>query len=103
MKTNSVLDLAQKLKRARVLTGLSQKELGKKLGVSDKTISAYELGRAIPPLPTLQKIAEITEKPLEYFFEEKTEMDKLKTIEKKLDIIVEEIRKLSNNLKNDGQ
>jgi len=39
---------------------MSQKQLAKKLGISDKTISAYETGRAIPPTPTLTKIAEIT-------------------------------------------
>ena len=30
------------------------------LGISDKTISAYETGRAIPPSSTLAKIAELT-------------------------------------------
>lgn len=48
------------IKKARVTSGLSQKDLAKKLGVSDKTVSAYETGRAIPPTPTLAKIAEIT-------------------------------------------
>jgi len=52
--------LFQNIKKARVSSGLSQKELAKKLGVSDKTVSAYETGRAIPPTPTLAKIAEIT-------------------------------------------
>ena len=40
---------------------MSQKQLAKKIGISDKTISAYETGRAIPPAPTLTKIAEITD------------------------------------------
>lgn len=48
------------IKKVRVTSGLSQKQLAKKLGVSDKTVSAYETGRAIPPTPTLAKIAEIT-------------------------------------------
>ena len=48
------------IKKARVYSGLSQKQLAKKLGVSDKTVSAYETGRAIPPTPTLAKLAEIT-------------------------------------------
>lgn len=52
--------LFKNIKKARVTSGLSQKELGKKLGVSDKTVSAYETGRAIPPSPTLFKIADIT-------------------------------------------
>ena len=48
------------IKKARVTSGLSQKDLAKRLGVSDKTVSAYETGRAIPPTPTLANIAEIT-------------------------------------------
>lgn len=52
------------IKKARVTSGLSQKDLADRLGVSDKTVSAYETGRAIPPTPTLTKIAEITKKTL---------------------------------------
>jgi transcriptional regulator with XRE-family HTH domain len=52
--------LFQNLKRARLAAGLSQKELAQKLGISFKTISAYETGRAIPPSHTLAKIAQIT-------------------------------------------
>lgn len=52
--------LFENIKKARATSGLSQKELAKKLGVSDKTVSAYETGRAIPPTPTLARIAEIT-------------------------------------------
>jgi transcriptional regulator with XRE-family HTH domain len=52
--------LFKNIKRARVSSELSQKQLAKKLGISDKTISAYETGRAFPPTPTLAKIAEIT-------------------------------------------
>lgn len=52
------------IKKARVSSGLSQKDLAKRLGVSDKTVSAYETGRAIPPTPTLAKIAEITKNSL---------------------------------------
>ncbi len=53
-------EIFKNIKKARVSSGLSQKELAEKLGVSDKTISAYETGRAFPPTPTLAKIAEIT-------------------------------------------
>ena len=52
--------LFKNIKKARVTSGLSQKDLAKRLGVSDKTVSAYETGRAIPPTPTLAKIAELT-------------------------------------------
>lgn len=39
---------------------MSQKDLAKRLGLSNKTVSAYETGRAIPPAPVLEKISNAT-------------------------------------------
>ena len=92
-------NLFEKIKKARLLAGLSQKDLAQKLGVSDKTISAYEMGRAIPPVLALQKIAEVTKQPLEYFFkQEKLNEFNQQTIERKLDIIIDELKKISKKL-----
>ena len=52
------------IKKARVSSGLSQKELAERLGVSDKTVSAYETGRAVPSATTVAKIAELTGRPV---------------------------------------
>lgn len=90
----SIVDISKKIKRARVLSGLSQKQMAKKLGLSDKTISAYELGRAIPPATTLQKIAQITKQSMYVFFEDNPK-NNLEIISKKLDIILKELKKLS--------
>jgi len=57
--------LFKNIKKIRILAGLTQKELAEKVGVSGKTISAYETGRALPPLPVLVKITEATGKRLE--------------------------------------
>ena len=87
------------IKRARVEKGLSQRQLGLTLGVSDKTISAYEQGRAIPPIHTLKKISEITMKPLEYFFSENASSEyDFGKIENKLDIIIQELKIISAKL-----
>jgi transcriptional regulator with XRE-family HTH domain len=51
--------LYKNLKLARISANVSQKELAEKLGLSDRAISAYETGRAIPPSSTLARIAEI--------------------------------------------
>lgn len=59
--------LAVKIRRARKESKMSQKELGESLGVSDKAISSYESGRAVPRLKTLQKLAKITHRPVNYF------------------------------------
>ena len=60
-----IAELPKKLKRARMSAGFSQKELAEKLGLSGKTISAYEKARAVPPTPTLARISEITKVPVQ--------------------------------------
>ena len=50
---------AHRLKELREQKGLKQKELAKLVNVSQKTISAYETGRAQPPSETLQQLAKI--------------------------------------------
>lgn len=94
----TIFDLAKNIKQARKAAGLSQKQLADKLSVSDKTISAYEMSRAIPPVPTLRKIAEITDQPISVFFQE-DDGDKLALINKRLDTIIEEIKKIKPSFK----
>jgi len=62
--------LAQKIKQARVEAALSQKDLAASLKLSDRSISAYEQGRALPPLDTLQAISELTHKSINYFLDD---------------------------------
>ena len=62
--------LADRLRQGRQAAGLSQKELGEKLGISEMAISAYETCWAIPPLPALKKISKITKLPVVYFIED---------------------------------
>lgn len=45
------------LKQLRVNQGLSQEELGKKVGLKQATISQYENGTRKPPLPTAKKLS----------------------------------------------
>ncbi len=88
---NKLEQLAQKIRQARVEAALSQKDLAGVLKLSDRTISAYEQGRATPPLETLQHISVITHKPINYFVDEtvaiRTDLDlavKIKQIELEL-------------------
>lgn len=62
--------LADRIKTARQDRGLSQKELGDALKLSDKAVSSYEVGRAEPTLTTLKDISRVTMKPLAYFLDE---------------------------------
>lgn len=49
---------ADVLKRLRTQRGLSQEELGRKIGVGKSTISMYENGSREPSLETLEAIAD---------------------------------------------
>ncbi len=89
------MTIFENIKKARIQSGLSQKSLAKKLGISDKTISAYETGRAIPPMPTLTEISKITGVSISQIIEESKEERESKTYnEKKLAQLEERISNL---------
>jgi len=69
-KKDELTNLAKRIRNARENAHLSQQALGKGIGVSDKSISAYEKGRSQPPLENLRKIADATNHPLTYFTQE---------------------------------
>ncbi len=98
VQTDFAVKLAYKIKTARRKAGLSQKELGDKLNLSDKAISTYEVGRAEPSLETLNRISEITQMPMVYFIEDlNSEEIKLKakliSIEQELQAVKELLKK----------
>lgn len=86
--TKKLNELAIRIREARRNAHLSQDELGKQIGVSDKSVSAYEQGRSTPPINKLKKIAESTSHPLSYFTQEDNEealmTSKLANIEREL-------------------
>jgi transcriptional regulator with XRE-family HTH domain len=55
-----------KLKKARMDSGLSQEEVGSKIGVTWEMISRYENGRS-SPLKHIEKFSTLYEKPISYF------------------------------------
>lgn len=65
--------LGQKIKEARRKRDITQEELAKAIGVTDKSISAYESGRITPPLYVLQKIAHKTDHSVSYFVQDTAE------------------------------
>ena len=92
--------LGTKIKQARKKAGLSQKELAKGLYVSDKTISAYEVGRAKPNFEQMQQLSSVLQQPISFFdsaykaSEENTDLRvKLDDIEKQLAEIKRELYK----------
>ncbi|MBQ2864659.1 MAG: helix-turn-helix transcriptional regulator [Clostridia bacterium] len=55
-----------KLKELRIQSGLTQKKVAEKLGIAYKNYNTYELGRAMPDIETLIKIANFYHVSLDY-------------------------------------
>ncbi len=56
--------IGKKIKKIRDGYNLSQDRFAKRIGLSGKTISAYERGRTSPPLKVLDKISSIYNTPI---------------------------------------
>ena len=56
------------LKHYRQYKGIRQRKLAEMLDVDSAYVSAWETGRALPPIDTRIKIAEILEQPIEKVF-----------------------------------
>lgn len=93
-------ELSHKIRHARRNANLSQKQLGNKLKLSEMAVSAYETGRAIPPLPTLRKISKATGFPLGYFTGEKHDTISLESLSKDIKKIKHDIAEILKIIKN---
>lgn len=94
--------IAKKLRQARVEAALSQKDLADSLKLSDRTISAYEKGRAIPPIDTLQSISNLTHKSINYFLDEEIDEGEDLDLQVKLKKIEIELLQIKKALKEHG-
>lgn len=95
-------DIGKKIREAREELGISQKDLGMTLGLSDKAISAYEAERTVPPLETLMRIADELNKPIDFFIHSNASEFKLETrlaaMEKVVSKLLQEIHKIQDFL-----
>jgi transcriptional regulator with XRE-family HTH domain len=62
------LQIAARLKHARLLTGILMRELALKVGCTESMISKIESGRVVPSLPMLQRLVEALDRDLSSFF-----------------------------------
>lgn len=73
--------VAGRLKEARKNAGLSQKKLGELAGVDPNSASArlnqYETGKHSPDFGTLQRLADVLNVPVEYFYTSDDDVAKL--------------------------
>ena len=82
--------LNENIKAIRKSKGLSQQELAIKLNVVRQTVSKWELGLSVPDSDMLISISEILETPVSTLLGEtvvETEVDGLKAISEKLEVI----------------
>ncbi len=61
--------IGRKLQLAREEAGLSQEQLASQMGCAQSTLSNYEKGKRRIYLTQLEHIAELLNKPIEYFLE----------------------------------
>ncbi len=59
----------QRLKAARVLRGMTQRELGQHVGLAEIEISRIETGRSSPDAELKRRIAAVLEKPVFEIFD----------------------------------
>ncbi|MCL6446679.1 MAG: helix-turn-helix domain-containing protein [Armatimonadetes bacterium] len=63
-------EIGRKIQKAREEAGLNQEELAARIGLSQATLSNYELGKRRLYLAQLEAISRELGKPLQYFLEE---------------------------------
>lgn len=86
------MNIGEKIKAARLAKGMTQEELGKKLGVQKSAIAKYENGRVVNiKRTTLKKISDILEiRPSELIFAEELEKNPVTMAERHIEIIMDE-------------
>lgn len=58
------MNIGQKIKEVRKQKSLTQKELGKRAGISQQQIAQYENGKLKPKIETIEKIADALKVPI---------------------------------------
>jgi transcriptional regulator with XRE-family HTH domain len=62
--------IKEKVKRQRERLNLSQAELGEKVGLKQRGISYWENGLSTPSIEQVEKLSEIFEVPIVYWFQD---------------------------------
>ena len=70
----SLPQIGKRIRDARQANGLTQSELAELIGISDKSVSALEVGRVEPSITQMQAIASALGKPIGSFTGEKASM-----------------------------
>jgi transcriptional regulator with XRE-family HTH domain len=90
----TLVGLPDKLKKLRHSRGLSQGQLGKKLGINVQLVSKYERGIVCPPTGMMVKIASLFSTSLDYLLRNEADVAINKIKSQELLKHIEEIEKL---------
>jgi transcriptional regulator with XRE-family HTH domain len=85
------MEIGKQIKNLRMKLNISQDRFGKRIGLTGKTISAYETGKISPPIEVLNKISE----EFEVNFVKKTNRE----IERKIEELQRSLIELQNIFK----
>ena len=85
------MEIGKQIKNLRLKINISQDRFGKRIGLTGKTISAYETGKISPPIEVLNKISE----EFEVNFVKKTNRE----IERKIEELQRSLIELQNIFK----
>lgn len=77
------INFAKKLLALRTGAGMTQSELGEKLNYSDKTVSKWERGEAIPDAAVLKNISRIFSVSIDFLLDDETPVDEADLVAKK--------------------
>lgn len=69
MIDNPTWTLSERLRRARLLAGLEQKDVAAALGVNRATVSLWETGKTEPSASNFVRWAQLTGQPIEWLAE----------------------------------
>ncbi len=70
-------DFAKKFSKLRRESGITQQKLGECLGVSNRAVSKWETGLAVPSTENMRKLAMIFDVPIDHFFSSVSTLDRL--------------------------
>lgn len=82
------------LKKLRLESGISQKELAEKLGVSPTNIYNYEIGRTQPSIEWLVKIADFFDISVDYLIGRTDDFGNIKKSDVEIDKTTKELLKI---------
>lgn len=99
--------MTMKLRQLREKKGISQKELGNFLNLSQRAISRYESGEAEPDLATVRKISQFFDVTIDFLLGEddsniilitRKDLDAMKEVERHLNEAMEQLRQITEKI-----